>query len=80
MATDCEKHKELLAEATSILQKIHELSSRQTDVVESEGVSGRFLRHDKQLELLMGEKERAVGALREHDEEHGCQRNSASST
>lgn len=69
----CEKHTELLADADSVLKKIHDLTVRQREVVEIDGVSVRFLLFDKQLELLMGEKERAVGALREHDIEHGCQ-------
>lgn len=72
-ATECRKHEELLDEAQSILQKIHELAARQRDLVGRDGVSNRFIHFDKELEQLMGEKERAVGALLEHDKEHGCQ-------
>ena len=32
-----------------------------------------FRRLDKELELLVGEKERAIGALRQHVKDHGCQ-------
>lgn len=73
MVTTCEKHEEILAQAKAILEKIRETMVQQKRLLESEGVSHEFLQYDRQLELLMGEKERAVGALREHDEEHGCQ-------
>ena len=73
MQPPCEKHEELLNEAKSILRQINELSGRQVDVIIREGVSEHFILRDKQLELLMGEKERAIGALRQHDEEHRCQ-------
>jgi hypothetical protein len=73
MAKICEAHERILAQAQSIFLRIHKIVDRQNKVLESEGVSNHFLRHDKELELLMGEKERTVGALREHDKEHGCQ-------
>ena len=31
------------------------------------------MRLDKQLELTVGLKERSIGALRQHEKEHGCQ-------
>jgi len=72
----CEIHEEPLIQAKSTLQRIYETAQRQKQVVGSEGVSNFFLHHDKELELLMGEKERVVGALRQHDDEHGCQNGS----
>ena len=68
----CGKHEELLKQAQEILERIRELTAKQVPCIER-GVRERFLRMDRELELAMGEKERAVGALREHDEEHGCQ-------
>lgn len=68
----CTRHDELLEEAQKVLESIHELSAKQVETIE-QGVSQRFLSMDRQLELAMGEKERAIGALREHDREHGCQ-------
>jgi Zn-finger domain-containing protein len=68
----CEKRDELLATANAILEKLHTVTDRQREVVAIDGISPAFLHLDKELELLMGEKERVVGALREHDEEHGC--------
>jgi hypothetical protein len=32
-----------------------------------------FMKIDKELENTVGEKERAIGALRQHAEEQGCQ-------
>lgn len=69
----CEKHTELLIQAQSTLKKIRETIERQKQVIGSESVSPQFLCYDKELELLMGEKERVIGALRQHDKEHGCQ-------
>ena len=34
--------------------------------------NGRWLAVDKEIELELGEKERALGALRQHREDHGC--------
>ena len=69
----CDKHDELLHLAQDVLQRIHELTAKQKLTVAENGVSERFLGMDKELELAMGEKERSIGALREHDMEHGCQ-------
>jgi hypothetical protein len=33
---------------------------------------GEFMRFDKELELLLGEKERRVGAMQQHAAEHRC--------
>jgi hypothetical protein len=33
---------------------------------------GGFMRVDQELELLVGEKERRIGALRQHAHEHNC--------
>jgi hypothetical protein len=38
------------------------------------GDSEKYVHLDKELELTVGEKERAVGALRQHLREHKCQR------
>lgn len=73
MMKKCDKHEELLKHAQQVLQRIHELTARQKAAITESGVSELFLHMDSELELAMGEKERAVGALREHDEEHVCQ-------
>jgi hypothetical protein len=69
----CDKHDELSHRAQDVLQRIHKLTAKQKLIIAGSGVSERFLCMDRELELAMGEKERAIGALREHDEEHGCQ-------
>ena len=33
----------------------------------------KFMSLDKEFELLVGQKERALGALRQHAQEHKCQ-------
>lgn len=72
MPNNCDKHDELLKNAQKVLEKIRDLTMKQVPCI-VDGVSQRFLQMDRELELAMGEKERAVGALREHDEEHRCQ-------
>jgi hypothetical protein len=67
----CPKHEHLRAEAFAILQEITELTSGQRAAFET-GEDQRFMELDKQLELAVGRKERAIGALRQHTEEHGC--------
>jgi hypothetical protein len=37
------------------------------------GESDKYMHLDKELELTVGEKERAVGALRQHVKEHRCE-------
>ena len=37
------------------------------------GESDKYKHLDKELELTVGEKERAVGALRQHVKEHKCE-------
>lgn len=72
MPNECAKHAKLLQQAQEVLERIRKLTTKQVPCI-VEGVNQRFLQMDRELELAMGEKERAVGALREHDKEHGCQ-------
>ena len=53
---------------------LRELASLATEEVEivSTGDRARILEVDKRIENLIGEKERALGALNEHRSEHGC--------
>jgi hypothetical protein len=68
----CEIHDHIASEAHRVLKKLHEITSRQIEAFDS-GDRERFMKFDQELELMLGEKERTVGALRQHDEEHGCQ-------
>ncbi len=61
-----------LAEAVNdSLERIVKLTQEQL-VVFRKGVLRRFEDLDRELEHAVGEKERRVGALREHEREHGC--------
>ncbi len=68
----CKVHDRLAAEAHAVLSKLHEITARQLAVFEA-GDRPKFIQYDEELELTVGEKERVIGALRQHDEEHGCQ-------
>ncbi|MFP5277785.1 MAG: hypothetical protein ACLGPM_11770 [Acidobacteriota bacterium] len=69
---NCKEHDRLAAEAHAVLSKLHEITARQLAVFEA-GDRPKFIQYDEELELTVGEKERVIGALRQHDEEHGCQ-------
>lgn len=69
--TRCARHDQLAAQAHAILDKLHTLAAEQLKTFESE--EERFMRLDRELENTVGEKERAIGAPRQHDEEHGYQ-------
>jgi len=53
------------------LQRLAALANEEVDVLRS-GDQKRILELDKRIENLVGEKERALGALNEHRAEHGC--------
>lgn len=69
----CAEHDQLAARAHACLEKLHQLTREQLESLEA-GEDQRFMRIDREVETTLGEKERAIGALRHHDEAHGCQR------
>jgi hypothetical protein len=72
MKGKCERRVELAANVKDALAQLVELTSAQLTAFESRGES-EFMRLDKQLANAVGHKERCIGALREHEKEHGCQ-------
>lgn len=46
--------------------------TRESQAAFRENRNADLLRLDKDLEMALGEKERAIGALRQHRREHGC--------
>ncbi len=58
-------------EVDAILRKISKLTSEQVTTFGTD--MGRFMKLDKELELAIGEKERLVGAARQHAKDHKCQ-------
>jgi hypothetical protein len=63
---------QLESEVSSVLQKLTEITSAQLAAFQ-ENDPGKVMRLDKELELTIGEKERCLGALRQHVKEHRCQ-------
>lgn len=55
----------------SVLQQLIELTAAQLEAFRTRD-QPEFLRLDKELENTIGLKERRIGALRQHGQEHGC--------
>jgi hypothetical protein len=70
--SSCPEHDRLSAEVQRILDDLGETVAFLSEVFRAKNDQS-FRRLDKQLELLVGEKERAVGALRQHVRDHGCE-------
>lgn len=68
----CKDYERLQNEVEKILQKLTELTTRQLEAFQQQDQS-TFTNIDKELENTMGEKERSIGAARQHAKEHGCQ-------
>ena len=70
MAKECSRCVELSGVVDEVLDKLVTLTKEQlTAFREQDHI--RFMRLDKELELTVGQKERSIGALREHRREHG---------
>jgi hypothetical protein len=67
----CAEHFRLMEHAHEQLQKLNELTGKQLEIFDS-GNHEQFMKIDREVEIALGEKERRIGALRQHDEEHGC--------
>jgi hypothetical protein len=67
----CPEYERLSSQLDDVLKKLVETTSLQLEIFRSKR-PGEFMRVDKQLELLVGEKERRVGALQQHVDEHQC--------
>ena len=67
----CATQDELSERAMAVLEDLFSLVHRQIEVLKN---SDNKIAHslDENIELLIGEKERAFGALRQHRDEHGC--------
>jgi hypothetical protein len=73
MTTRCQEYSRLEAEVEEGLKKLVDNATLQLELFRSHDFS-HVMHVDKQLENLVGEKERAIGALRQHVKEHGCQK------
>jgi hypothetical protein len=54
-----------------ILRKLATLAAQEADLVAS-GDEPKMDAVDQEIENVLGEKERAIGALKQHRTEHGC--------
>jgi hypothetical protein len=68
----CEKYNELAGKVAAVLQRLVDLTEAQLGAFNEREYS-KFSKLDKELEQTVGEKERVIGAFREHQKEHGCQ-------
>ncbi|MBZ5581852.1 MAG: hypothetical protein LAQ30_06535 [Acidobacteriia bacterium] len=66
----CLRQQALIAEVQRHLVRLAQLARAEAELVG--GPSDAWLAVDKEIELEIGEKERSMGALRQHREEHGC--------
>ncbi len=66
----CLRQQELIAEVQRHLVRLAQLARAESELIS--GDSEAWLEIDKEIELQIGEKERSMGALRQHREEHGC--------
>ena len=66
---NCSECKHLEDEVTDCLEKLRQHTTTQLAVFR-EGNQSEFMRLDRELENLVGEKERRVGALRQHQKDH----------
>jgi hypothetical protein len=69
--SNCPENDRLTSEVDRILKDLAEKTTVLLELFRSKKPDS-FARLDKELELLVGEKERAVGALRQHAKEHHC--------
>jgi hypothetical protein len=61
----------LMEEVRQTLSKLADLMQREREAVTS-GSDEEMMAIDKDIEHKLGEKERQMGALRQHRKEHGC--------
>lgn len=71
----CKEHEELQAAVIEILQKVSAIVTEQLRAFQ-ENDRPRFKALDEALELAVGEKERRIGAVRQHEADHGCHQHS----
>lgn len=68
----CEEYDRLQSDVEQVLADITQVTTLQMQLFRDHDIP-RLTRVDKELELLVGRKERAFGALRQHAADHKCQ-------
>jgi len=72
MIPRCSEYARLAAEVSAALQKLCELTAGQLNAFQANDHE-TLMRLDRDLENAFGEKERTMGAMRQHVNEHKCQ-------
>jgi len=72
MKGQCEEYDRLQSDVEQVLADIGQVTTLQLQLFRAHDIL-QFTRVDKELELLVGKKERAFGALRQHAADHKCQ-------
>jgi hypothetical protein len=72
MTERCAEYGRLASEVEQILADLTQTTTLQLELFRSRRYPD-FMNVDKELELMVGRKERAIGALRGHAKAHGCQ-------
>ena len=67
----CPEYDRLHTELENILGNLAQMTTLLLELFRSKDLNGVH-QLDKQLELTIGEKERSLGALRQHIKEHDC--------
>jgi hypothetical protein len=67
----CKRQEELAAEVQRHLQRLIELARAEKEAIALRA-ENMIMELDKQIEQTIGEKERSMGALNSHRQEHGC--------
>lgn len=68
----CSEYIRLRSEVENVLGNLAQVTTLLLELFRKDE-SEQYKHLDKELELTVGEKERAVGALRQHVKEHKCQ-------
>ena len=68
----CAEYEKLAVEVNNVLAQLTELTTAQREAFGALNHE-EFRRIDHELENVMGAKERAIGALRQHVKDHKCQ-------
>ena len=69
--SSCPEYSRLEQEVRSVVQSITLITSASLEAFQA-GDDEKFKRLDQELEKAVGQKERCVGALKQHAKDHGC--------
>ena len=67
----CRRQQELIAAVQKHLLRLAALARTESEVISGESENA-WMAVDREIENELGEKERAMGALKQHRAEHGC--------